>query len=518
MTLDDIGAVRQPAARATERARVRVVVGIEDPDDLAADTGQSRIDVLRLGDRPLDAEGLETRVAIRDCVQLLLDRQRGWRVVREDHLELREVLPEERLDGLNDVVRFVRKIRGDDRRCGRKLCGLVRQLRLPQCSESFGPDRRRSQREADHEHEVDDAGDVEADAVQRHVDAEWQDEARKLLGDDLQRRPRPSESPNEARAPRRLAGHGGLPQGRMQVELLRLSHHRDPGALLEHLEGDARRRVRIPDDRGQSHDCAGDHETARAEQSREPVEPDLPTLRGRGRHQNPDDAPDVADEVDVAAVLLDQRDDLRHDLVARPDAVPRLELGQLVDLQEREHTGAPSAFEPFQLVVDLTGERNGRECARDRIGDERAARNRPPLESYSKARDQLVGVWASRDDVVGPASERGHRQEPALPRRDDDDGHSFAVATRPDLVDQLERPGWLIRIGNVDHDQVRQNGRQLPPCFLRRADRRRDPAAPVDEVDKLGTTRTIGRHDQHVVEIPRVTVGRRRHDMGIRAG
>ena len=76
----------------------------------------------------------------------------------------------------------------------------------------------------------------------------------------------------------------------------------------------------------------------------------------------------MADEVDVPAVFLDDRDDLRHDLVTGAHAVARLELGQLVELKECENAGATSSGEAFQLVLDLGGERRLRERAggRDR--------------------------------------------------------------------------------------------------------------------------------------------------------
>ena len=49
VALDDVGAVGDPAPGALERAGHRVVVGVEDADELAVGDAQGGVDVLRLG-------------------------------------------------------------------------------------------------------------------------------------------------------------------------------------------------------------------------------------------------------------------------------------------------------------------------------------------------------------------------------------------------------------------------------------------------------------------------------------
>ena len=73
---------------------------------------------------------------------------------------------------------------------------------------------------------------------------------------------------------------------------------------------------------------------------------------------------------------------------------------------------------------------------------------------------------------------------------------------------QLERPVGVGRIGNVDHDELRQHRRELPQRFLHRADGRRHPASRVDDVAEVGATAGIGRDDEHDLE-PALVVAER---------
>jgi hypothetical protein len=87
-----------------------------------------------------------------------------------------------------------------------------------------------------------------------------------------------------------------------------------------------------------------------------------------------------------------------------------------------------------------------------------------------------------------------------------------------DPIDERESPHRVVRVGNVDHDQVREDRRELPGGLLRGSDRRCEPSATVDEIDQLGAALSVRRHDQDVVEVPRVVVRRRGHGRQVRDG
>ncbi len=296
----------------------------------------------------------------------------------------------------------------------------------------------------------------------------------------------------------------------MKVELLGLQQHREPGAVLELVDGEPSLGLGVADDRREPRDGAGHQQAAPGQEPREPVEPDLTALGRCCRHQDRKDAPCVADEVDVPAVFLDDRDDLRHDLVAGAHAVARLELGQLVELEQCEDTGATASGEALQLVLDLGRERRLREGAGGRIGLVVSAWHGRALEPDTKPRDELVRVRRPGDDVVGTSSERRQRERPMLERCEEDDRRLLASVLVADPVDELERPVGVERIGNVDHDELRQHRRELPQRFLHRADGRRHPASAVDDIAEVGASAGVGRDDEHDLEPALVVAERRR--------
>ena len=115
VALDDVGAVGDPAPGALEGARHRVVVGVEDADELAVGDAQRGVDVLGLG-----ACESSTLITVRSgCVrasveQLGLDRHRGRGVVGEHDLQAAGVLlGEEGLERLDDRVGLVGEVRRD---------------------------------------------------------------------------------------------------------------------------------------------------------------------------------------------------------------------------------------------------------------------------------------------------------------------------------------------------------------------------------------------------------------------
>ena len=114
-----------------------MVIRVEDPNDLP-DAGKGCIDVLCLGDGAVDAKRLEPSVTLCDLEQLVLDRGAGTGCcIREDDMEVRVVLGEKSLHGLQHRLRFVGEVRGDHGRGGRQHSGLVRNARTPQRRQSL---------------------------------------------------------------------------------------------------------------------------------------------------------------------------------------------------------------------------------------------------------------------------------------------------------------------------------------------------------------------------------------------
>jgi hypothetical protein len=165
-----------------------MVIGVEDAHELAGHARQRGVHVLRLGHAALDPQRQEARIALGDLVEQLLDRQRLRRVVGEDHLQIRIVLPEERLDRLHHRATLVRQVGGDHGRCRRGRAGRRgRRLAAPQRGHALHPDGERRHREGHHQHEEGSAGHVDTRPVHGEVGEERQPEAEHLLQDDLQR-------------------------------------------------------------------------------------------------------------------------------------------------------------------------------------------------------------------------------------------------------------------------------------------------------------------------------------------
>ena len=77
VALDHVGAVGQPAPGALEGAVHRVVVGVEDADELALGDAQRGVDVLRLRGAVRDADHVEVGVALGHQLQARLDLHRA---------------------------------------------------------------------------------------------------------------------------------------------------------------------------------------------------------------------------------------------------------------------------------------------------------------------------------------------------------------------------------------------------------------------------------------------------------
>ncbi len=179
VALHHVVAVGQPVPGAHEGVGCRVVVGIEDADELATHARRGRVDVLRLGCRPGDGQQHEPPVAFGDLPQCVLDRQRVRGVVREDDLELvRVIQAQERLDGVDDRRRLIRQIRGDDSARHRvRLAGFHRARCRVECEQALKDDEQRRQDESRDHHPVRHRGGVPACVVGLLVQHERQPDA-----------------------------------------------------------------------------------------------------------------------------------------------------------------------------------------------------------------------------------------------------------------------------------------------------------------------------------------------------
>lgn len=153
----------------------------------------------------------------------------------------------------------------------------------------------------------------------------------------------------------------------MEIELLGLVAHRRPGSVLEPFGVDVGDRLGEADDRRQPNRGLREAELVLVDQPGESIEPDLHPLTGRIGEQNAQDTPREADEVELAPVLLDQAHDLGHHLVPGSGAEARLQAGELVEGEEGEGTGSAAPRDPFELAVELAGERLCRERTGDRV-------------------------------------------------------------------------------------------------------------------------------------------------------
>jgi hypothetical protein len=195
-----------------------MMVGVEDPDELAGHARERGVHVLGLRHASLDPERQEARVVVGDLLEDLLDRQRLRSVVGEDHLQVRIVLLQERLHRLDDGPALVRQVgRDDGRRPRQPAVRQRRRLSPAKGGAALDHDRERGQREGEDEDDESDTGDVQPQPVHRHVGEERQPEAEQLLEADLERSPQPGDVPPQARALARRLLELGAPAHRMEV-------------------------------------------------------------------------------------------------------------------------------------------------------------------------------------------------------------------------------------------------------------------------------------------------------------
>ena len=281
----------------------------------------------------------------------------------------------------------------------------------------------------------------------------------------------------------------------MEIELLRLMHHRVPGPCLELVGGETLLRDGVADDRRDLHGVPRDDEASPGEQARETFEADLTALGRRCREQQCEHVARVPDEVHFATVGLDQRDDLRQQLVPSASTVPCLERRQLVQLQHREHARTPTPIDTLELMLDLRverlfGQRTGE------AGNQSVTWDGRPVEARSDASDELLRLLLPADDVVGALPEGIEREPGRSVLCDDDDRRQLPTVEPPNQFDQVERPAALVRHRNVDQDEVRQYRRKLPARLLQRAGCDRRPAPRGHRLSELPPTRPIRGGDE----------------------
>ncbi len=323
-----------------------MVVGVEDPDELTADTGDRGVDVLRLGGGAGDRQQHQPRVAVRDPAEGVLDGQRMRRVVRQHDLQLGGVVEaEERLDRFDDRRGLIGQIRGDDG-AGRRVrrSGRLGPGDRVEREEALQDDQQRGQHQPGHHHPVHAGAEVEAQLVrllvehERHRDTEQQHQKR-----GERREGGPDQGP-ERRAPVavRRAAHPRCVPDRAQVPVAERFLHGVPGLAGGPVAVRASGQRNPADRRGEADVLVGDDELGAGHGGGELLQAAAGRLLVDAGQQHQQTAVLVpAEPVAEAAEPLRHAGQPFGDLAAYPLPEPGLQGGHLGDTDHGEHAAVP---------------------------------------------------------------------------------------------------------------------------------------------------------------------------------
>ncbi|AKA08956.1 hypothetical protein SAZ_31805 [Streptomyces noursei ZPM] len=411
VALDHVVAVGEPVPGVAEGVLRGVVVGVEDADELAADPGDGRVDVLRLGGGAGDRQQDQPGVAGGDRAEGVLDGQRVRGVVGEDDLQLAGVvLAQERLDGVDDGGGLVGEVRGDHG-AGRRVggAGAGRPGWRVQRVEALQDDQQRGEHQSGDHRPVHAGAEVPTGQVrlpvegERHADAQEQGEHR---GEGGERRADQGPHGGTPVAVRGLAHPGGVADGAQVAMAQRLAGR--VAGLVDGVGGVGAPGEREPaDGRGEADVLVGDDEAGAGGRGREVRQAAQRALLVDAGQQHQQVAVVVAAEpVADAAELFGDAGQPFGDLAADPGAQPLLQGGEFGDADDGEDPAVPGGFGAVEFAFRLVEEvRTGVEAGA-RVAQQLLDGDRHAAELGLDAGGEFVRIGGLGYAVVGALAEQ----------------------------------------------------------------------------------------------------------------